>query len=407
MGASYFLRIAGNRPFHQPSAILDRGRDSLSRFGYLRSSAILFDNEARQAAIAHIAKIDKAYLRTGLFRYGLLTITQNEEQLMRTIRWGIIGCGNVTEVKSGPGFQKATDSALVAVMRRDGALAADYAQRHGVPKWYDDAQALIDDPNVDAVYIGTPPNAHAAYTLAVAKAGKPVYVEKPMALNHAECQAMVAACKAAGVPLWVAYYRRCLPRFVKVKELIEAGAIGTPRTVTVRFYRDWKQPTHGQLPWRVQPEIAGGGFFVDLAAHTFDYLDYFLGPIAQVQGYAGNQGGYYAAEDVVAGCFLFSSGAHGTGIWCFDSCERLDETEIIGNRGKLTFSSFGTEPIRLTTAESTIDFPEPTPDHVQQPLIQTIVDELNGLGQCPSTGESAARTSWVMDQMLQGYYGQK
>jgi predicted dehydrogenase len=323
---------------------------------------------------------------------------------MRTIRWGIIGCGDVTEVKSGPGFQKARNSALVAVMRRNGELAAAYARRHQVPRWYDDADALIHDPDVDAVYIATPPNAHHDYVLAVAKAGKPVYVEKPMALNHAECQRMVGGCKAASVPLWVAYYRRRLPRFVKVKELIDAGVIGTPRTVTVRFYRNWVQPSDGQLPWRVDPAIAGGGFFVDLASHTLDYLDYFLGPIAQVQGYAGNQGGYYRAEDVVAGSFVFASGVHGTGIWCFDTYQRLDETEIIGTQGKLTFSSFGTEPPRLTTTNEVTEFPEPTPDHVQQPLIQTIVDELNGLDHCPSTGESAARTNWVMDQMLQGYY---
>ena len=217
---------------------------------------------------------------------------------MKTIRWGIIGCGDVTEVKSGPGFQQASNSALVAVMRRNGELAADYARRHSVPKWYDDGQALIDDPDVDAVYIATPPNAHMAYTLAAAKAGKPVYVEKPMAMNFDECWAMIEACQVAGVPLWVAYYRRALPRFLKVKELIDSGAIGTPRTVTVTFYRKWRPAEPGNLPWRVLPEIAGGGLFVDLAAHTLDYLDYFLGPIQFVQGYASNQAGYYPAEDV-------------------------------------------------------------------------------------------------------------
>lgn len=325
---------------------------------------------------------------------------------MRTIRWGIIGCGNVTEVKSGPGFQKARNSQLVAVMRRNAALAADYAQRHGVPKWYEDAQQLIDDPEVDAVYVATPPHAHREYTLAVAAAGKPVYVEKPMALNHGECMKMVQACQTAGVPLWVAYYRRRLPRFLKVKELIEEGVIGVPRTVTVQFYRNWIEPVDGKLPWRVQPEIAGGGFFVDLAAHTLDYLDYFFGAVVKVQGSAANQGGHYAAEDVVSGSFVFANGVYGTGIWCFDSFQRLDQTEIVGTKGKLTFSSFGTEAIRLTTATGVTDFPEPTPNHVQQPLIQTIVDELNGVGRCPSTGESAARTSWVMEQLLADYYRQ-
>ncbi len=127
---------------------------------------------------------------------------------MRTIRWGIIGCGNVTEVKSGPGFQKAGNSSLVAVMRRNAALAQDYAGRHGVPRWYDDGAALIADPEVDAVYVATPPSSHKGYVLACAAAGKPVYVEKPMALDHGECEEMIAACRAANVPLFVAYYRR-------------------------------------------------------------------------------------------------------------------------------------------------------------------------------------------------------
>lgn len=326
---------------------------------------------------------------------------------MKTIRWGMIGCGNVTEVKSGPGLQKATNSALVAVMRRNGALAQDYAARHNVPKWYTDAQALIDDPEVDAVYIATPPNAHKAYTLAVAKAGKPVYVEKPMALDFAECQAMIDACQQANVPLWVAYYRRRLPRFLKVKELIETGAIGAPRTVTVTFYRRWRPAEPHNLPWRVLPEIAGGGLFVDLAAHTLDYLDYFLGPIQSVQGYATNQAGYYPAEDVVAGSFVFASGVYGTGIWSFSSYTNLDQTEIVGDKGKLTFTSFTTDPIVLTTVDGVTEFPIDNPPHIQQPLIQTIVDELNGVGQCPSTGVSGARTSWVMDQMLASWRKQR
>jgi len=323
---------------------------------------------------------------------------------MKTIRWGIIGCGNVTEVKSGPGLQKATNSALVAVMRRDGALAKEYAERHGVPRWYDDATALINDPEVDAVYIATPPNVHEAYTQAVAAAGKPVYVEKPMALNHAECLAMVDSCQRAGVPLWVAYYRRQLPRFLKIKSLIDSGAIGTVRTATVTFYRNWQPPANGPLPWRVDPAIAGGGLFVDLASHIFDYLDYFLGPIVQVEGHAANVAGHYAAEDTVVSSFAFATGVHGVGLWNFASYGELDQTELIGTHGKLTFSAFGTEPIRLTTAAGITEFPEPMPAHVQQPLIQTIVDELNGHGHCPSTGESAARTNWVMDQLLQDYY---
>lgn len=333
--------------------------------------------------------------------------SRDNHYAMKKIRWGIIGCGDVTEVKSGPGFQQASNSALVAVMRRNGELAADYARRHSVPKWYDDGQALIDDPDVDAVYIATPPNAHMAYTLAAAKAGKPVYVEKPMAMNFDECWAMIEACQVAGVPLWVAYYRRALPRFLKVKELIDSGAIGTPRTVTVTFYRKWRPAEPGNLPWRVLPEIAGGGLFVDLAAHTLDYLDYFLGPIQSVQGYASNQAGYYPAEDVVTGSFVFASGVHGVGVWSFSSFTNLDQTEIVGDAGKLTFTSFTTDPIQLTTGRGVTEFDLDHPAHIQQPLIQSIVNELNGVGACPSTGASGARTTWAMDQMLAGWRAQQ
>jgi len=323
---------------------------------------------------------------------------------MKTIRWGIIGCGDVTEVKSGPGFAKAERSALVAVMRRNGELARDYARRHDVARWYDDGAALIGDPEVDAIYIATPPNAHKEYTLAAAAAGKPVYVEKPMALDSGECEAMVAACRAAGVPLFVAYYRRALPRFLKVKELVDTGAIGDVRAVTITLYRQY-QPPAGALPWRINPGISGGGLFVDLAAHTLDLLDYILGPIARVTGGAGNQGGRYEAEDIVHGAFEFASGVRGTGIWSFNAFGEVDRTEIVGSRGRVSFATFDDLPVTLETAAGAEAFTIPHPAHVHQPLIQTIVDELTGQGTaCPSTGESGARTTRVMDELLRAYY---
>lgn len=321
---------------------------------------------------------------------------------MKTIRWGMIGCGDVTEVKSGPGFQKADHSRLVAVMRRNGHLAKDYAERHGVSRWYTDASALIHDPEVDAVYIATPPSSHKQYAIMTAAAGKPVYVEKPMALNFAECQEMIETCRSAGVPLLVAYYRRALPRFLKIKELIESGAVGKVRFVSVTLY----QPTAPEdlssekLPWRVVPEIAGGGRFVDLASHTLDFLDYALGPIVEAHGLTSNQAGEYKVEDIVTGTFKFQSGVHGTGAWCFSAYDKCDVTEIVGSEGRISFSTFDAEPVKLITEEDTIEYAFDYPQHIAQPLIQTVVNELIGVGRCPSTGESAARTSWVMDQML-------
>ncbi|MCZ8516642.1 Gfo/Idh/MocA family oxidoreductase [Paenibacillus filicis] len=323
---------------------------------------------------------------------------------MKTIRFGIIGCGDVTEVKSGPGFQKAAHSSLVAVMRRNGKLAEDYARRHGVPRWYADAQALIDDPEVDAVYVATPPGSHLEYTLAAAKAGKPVYVEKPMALNGDECDRMVAACREAKVPLFVAYYRRALPRFLKVKELLEAGAIGDVRFVQTVQYQPAPLIEGGSVPWRLQPELSGGGLFFDLASHTLDILDFLLGPVAEAKGLASNQMGQVAGvEDIVTGTYKFASGVYGTGTWCFSAFGREDRNEMIGSKGKLVFSTFGHEPVVLETADGATTFPFERPDHIQQPLIQTIVNDLLGIGKCASTGETAARTSRVMDALVKGW----
>jgi predicted dehydrogenase len=320
---------------------------------------------------------------------------------MKTIHWGIIGCGDVTEVKSGPALQKAEHSALVAVMRRNGKLAEDFAKRHGVPHWYDDAADLIHDPQVDAVYIATPPSSHKEYTLMSAAAGKPVYVEKPMARNVAECEAMIEACQTAGVPLFVAYYRRASARFLKIKELVDTQAIGEVHLVTVTLYQP--PPSLPVQNWRVDPQVAGGGYFVDVAAHMLDFLDFVLGPINQVQGFASNHGRLYAAEDIVTGTFLFASGVHGVGTWCFTAHERLDHTEIVGSKGKIAYSTFDNRPIVLTTAAGTQTFAYDYPPHIQQPLIQQVVNALNGVEICVSTGETAVRTTWVMEQMLQAY----
>ncbi|WP_333678023.1 Gfo/Idh/MocA family oxidoreductase [Dyella sp.] len=324
-----------------------------------------------------------------------------------SIRWGMIGCGDVAEIKSGPAFHRIEGSALVAVMRRDGSKARDYAQRHGVPRWYDDAAALIADADVNAIYVATPPSTHKPYALMAIAAGKPVYVEKPMARDHAECVAMRRAAQDANVPVFVAYYRRCLPRFHKVRELLfDQYAIGTPRMVNVVLHEPHHPRYHdpANLPWRVQPTLAGGGIFVDLACHTLDILDWLFGPIAAVSGQASNQLGAYPAEDNVAMSFAFGNGMLGTGLWNFASYRHEDRVEVIGDAGRVVFATFGDGPIRVDTVQGAQEYTVANPPHIQQPLIETIVAELRGQkGACPSTAETAARTGWVMDQVLRDY----
>lgn len=321
---------------------------------------------------------------------------------MTAIKWGILGCGDVTETKSGPGFQKAEGSQLVAVMRRNGALAADYARRHGVPRSYDCAEALIADPEVDAVYIATPPAAHLPLALLCAAAGKPCYVEKPMALSHAQSQSMIAAFAAQGTPLFVAYYRRALPRFQKLYALLHSGAIGQPRYASLQLHQapQAEDLDPSATPWRLDPSLAGGGRFVDMGAHQLDLLDWLLGPVAAAHGFATHHSGAHAAEDTVSASLLFAGNVSASASWCFAAGDKQDRCEIVGDKGRLLFSSFDDAPITLITSAGEENFSFTNPAHVQQPLIQNVVNALRGQGKALSTGESAARTDWVIDQIL-------
>ena len=324
--------------------------------------------------------------------------------ILKEINWGMIGCGNVTEKKSGPAFNKVPHSALVAVMARDINKAADYAKRHSVPRWYDSVEALLTDPEVNAIYIATPPNVHADYAIQAMRAGKAVYVEKPMALNAAECAAMNRVSAETGMPLFVAYYRRALPNFIQIKALVDAKVIGDIRLVHLRIHHPPQAEEVGENPqprWRVMPEISGGGHFHDLASHQLDYLEYLLGAIKSTQGMARNQADLYQADDIVVANFEFASGVLGSGTWCFtlNPEQRIDETQIIGSKGKISFAFFNDSPIRVETAEGIVEYPIPYPENVQQPFIESIVRELRGEGKCPSSGVSGARANALMDQI--------
>ena len=327
------------------------------------------------------------------------------------INWGIIGCGNVTEVKSGPAFNKVDNSRLVAVMRRNASLAADYARRHSVPRYYTDADKLINDNEVNAVYIATPPGSHKDYAVRVMKAGKPVYIEKPMALNFGECETINNSSQQYGIPVFVAYYRRTLPGFLKIRNLIAEGLIGRVRLVQFQLFKSLSEnEKKGNLPWRVIPEIAGAGHFFDLASHQLDYLDFLFGPIRRTVSVVVNQSRLYPAEDLVTASFLFDNDIVATGSWCFcvPTEATRDSLEIIGEKGIISTSSFNYDPITVVNNDGRKEFINERPENIQFYLIEQIVRSLSGSGEpVVSTGISAARTSRVMDEVVKEYYKDK
>lgn len=319
-------------------------------------------------------------------------------------RWGIIGCGDVTEVKSGPAFNKVAGFSLDMVMRRDAAKAEDYARRHKVPRWTSDADALIDDPAIDAVYIATPPSSHLPYALKVAAAGKPAYVEKPMAMSHAECVEMAEAFEKAGLPLFVAYYRRSLPRFETVRAWIEEGRIGAVRHIHWGLTRAPESEIQADN-WRVDPAIAGAGYFADLACHGLDLFAHHLGDIEQVSGVAANQQKRYAAEDAVSASWRHAGGATGSGFWNFGSHARMDEVFILGDKGRIDYSVFENVALKLTTEAGVETLDVAHPPNIQHPHIENIRRHLAGEGKHPALGREGAKVSAVMDRILGDYYG--
>lgn len=324
---------------------------------------------------------------------------------MELIRWGFIGCGEVTEKKSGPAFNEVEGSVIEAVMSRNEEKAYDYAKRHRAKKWYTDAQSLIDDPDVDAVYIATPPSSHATFAIMAMKAGKPAYVEKPLAASYDDCARINRVSEQTGVPCFVAYYRRYLPYFQRVKSIVNEGIIGKISNVQVRFScppRDLDYHSSENLPWRLQPDIAGGGYFYDLAPHQLDLLQDIFGVVTEAYGICNNCAGLYEAEDTVSACFRFENGLPGSGSWCFVGHEsaKEDKITVIGEQGMLSFSVFTYDPILLVTSKGTTSITVPNPPYVQLPIIKSVVEHLQGINVCTCTCVSATPVNWVMDRIL-------
>lgn len=312
------------------------------------------------------------------------------------IRWGILGCGDVTEVKSGPALQNASRSSVVACMRRDSAKAHDYATRHKIPRAYSEADELINDPDVDAVYIATPPDSHAELAIRALKTGKPVFVEKPMALTVAECDAMIATSKDNSAALVIAYYRRALPRFEALRGIVLGGEIGEPRCVSVQHFK-CADDRPGQS-WKLDPSVGGGGYFADMQTHTLDWLGYVFGPATSVAGNVRRQSERYAAEDFVSYTIGFKD-IVANGLCAYSAGQTAESVTIHGSKGSATMSFFAPSPIilKLNGVRTVREFRDPP--HVHQPLVTRMIKHLLDKAENPSSGESARRTTAIMEQL--------
>jgi predicted dehydrogenase len=319
---------------------------------------------------------------------------------MSKITWGIIGCGDVTEKKSGPALSKVPNSKLIAVMRRNAEKAADYANRHNVPKWYNDGEKLLNDPEINSIYVATPPASHIDYTLAALKKGLNVYIEKPITLNAAEAITIAEAVKQSTGKVAIAHYRRSQPMFLDVKELLDTKAIGDIRTVQIKMWQSLRPQliTHLEDNWRINPALSGGGYFHDLSPHQLDLMLYFFGEPVYYNGRSLNQSGAYPCDDSVSGQIIFKNNVVINGSWSFNvaETETIDECLIIGTKGSISFPFFGhSVTTKIVTEEKTTEYPPL--EHVQQPMIEKVVNYFNGQGPNPCSIDEAVVLMKIID----------
>ena len=321
-----------------------------------------------------------------------------------TVKWGIIGCGDVCEVKSGPAFNKVANSKLIAVMRRNPEKAKDFAQRHGVPRYYSDASELVDDEEVNAIYIATPPSSHESYLEMALKAGKPVYVEKPVTINSASLERMIEMERLYDRKVSVAHYRRGLPLFNKIKQLVNEGEIGKAKLILLRTLQPpvSKIITQTDDNWRINPEISGGGLFHDLSPHQLDIMYWIFGAPQHVYVQAANQGKLYNVPDLTMVQLAFANDIYFNGVWDFNVAETAtaDSCEIIGDKGTIRFSFFRISTIELTTVNGTKTLEMEYPINIQQPHINNVVRFFRGEDVNPCTLQDALVTMRVMDKAV-------
>lgn len=320
---------------------------------------------------------------------------------MSELRWGIVGCGDVVEKKSGPSIVAGNRSRITAVMRRDLAKLEAFAVQHEVPLRTADPSEVITSPDVDIVYVATPPHLHYAYVVAAAQAGKHVLVEKPMGMNAGESNAMVEACAHSGHELFVAYYRRFQPHVAKMAELISDGAIGDLIHVKVEFAQAYRQGF--DWGWRTQPDVSGGGLFADLLSHRIDLAISFLG---EPQSVAGERRKVYPdsiPEDLVSLVIGFQSGAQATVIGNFATSMNLDRFVLTGTHGEIATDSLDGHAFTLRRSGKQPEsmsfdrFPAPhlgLVRHIEQALAS---GRVNGVA-----GSEGVWTDWILDEGVRG-----
>lgn len=292
------------------------------------------------------------------------------------IRWGILGCGDVARRRVARAIIDDSNSQLVAACRRNADKLKDFCDDFDVPRAIVNDEELIAQPDVDAVYIATPVNLHLPQTVAAARAGKHVLVEKPMAMSVTQCDEMISTCAQHGVKLGVAYYRRFYPVVDRMKQIVDAGEIGKVLAVSVVTGSAFAMEPNDDGYWRVIPEAGGGGALMDIGSHRLDLMLDMFGEVDEVRSVCSTVAADYESEDCASLVMRFRSGVHGSLQCFFGTSAEPDEFTVVGTAGRLHSNVLNNGDLTILRDGETRTESHPPSSNFNAPLIADFVEAI-------------------------------
>jgi predicted dehydrogenase len=316
-----------------------------------------------------------------------------------SVRWGLIGAGDIAQKRVAPALRDVSRSRLLGVARADAERAEAFARSFGADRWYRDYRELLADPEVDAVYVATPVHLHAEQTIAAAEAGKHVLCEKPMALDVAECDRMIAAARRHGVRLGVAYYRRFYPVVDRIKALLAAGEIGTPVLCQANAFEWLDMPADHPRGWFLRKAESGGGPMFDFGCHRIEVLLNLFGNARRVSGLLANVFFARDVEDTAAALFEFEQGTCAMLAVTHATSEPRDTLDVFGTRGAIHVPNLNRGELTITGGGSTRSEAHPPAQNLHAPLVEDFVEALLG-GRDPAVGGVTGRAVAAIEAQI-------
>jgi len=323
---------------------------------------------------------------------------------MNTVHWVVAGIGDIARKRVIPAIQAEPRSKLLGFVTRDPAKIAAYP---GTRAWQSVEEAVAD-PAVDAIYLALPVALHADAAITALHAGKHVLCEKPMAMNFAEAERMVAEGRAAnlssGALFGVSYYRRLYPKLVRAKQLLAEGAIGRPLLAEANCH-GWLEIAGRE--WLADPALSGGGPLYDIASHRIDAMNFLFGKPERASGLLSNAVHRIAVEDSATVLMQFSGGVHTVVDVRWNSRVARDQFRVIGENGEINLDPLNAPELRVIDSSGSRTELLPPHANLHFPLVENFVDAVlaNDPARLACPAAQAAWADWTIEQVVAGCAG--